>query len=151
MKAPKAAYQPSTKKVPHTASLPTAEKRPRVPHVRGGPLVWRFSSVDRGGPFAWSSLDDPAAYKEAMEKLHQFETMEETDMRRGGSHPVEIDQLCKDARDRLAAIKLDDLDALMSFRLTGPARVWCRMDNNMMRVLWWDPGHAVCPSLKKHT
>ena len=86
-----------------------------------------------------------------MEKLHLFETMEETDMRRGGSHPVEIDQLCKEARDRLAVIELDDLDALMSFRLTGPSRVWCRMDGSVMMVLWWDPRHAVCPSNKKHT
>lgn len=41
---------------------------------RGGPLVWRFSSVDKGGPFAWSALQDPILYKEVMEKLHQFET-----------------------------------------------------------------------------
>ncbi|CCG41826.1 hypothetical protein [Magnetospirillum molischianum] len=150
-KAPKAAFQPSPKKVPHTASLPKTEKRPRMPQVRGGPLVWRFSSIDRDGPFAWSALDDPAAYKEAMEKLHQFETMEETAIRAQGSHPVEVWQLCKEAQNRLAEIELDDLDALMSFRLTGARRVWCRMDNNMMLVLWWDPGHAVCPSPKKHT
>jgi hypothetical protein len=119
--------------------------------MRGGPLVWRFSSVDRDGLFAWSSLDDPVAYKEAMEKLHHFETMDETDMHRGGSHTVGIDNLCKDARDRLAVIQHDDIDELMSFRLTGAGRVWCRMDRNMMLVLWWDPQHAVCPSLKKHT
>ena len=122
-----------------------------MPHIRGGPLVWRFSSADQGGPFAWSALADPATYMQVMEKLHQFETMEETDIHRGGSHPVEYGKLAKGARDRLAAIQQDDIDSLMSFRLTGPERVWCRMDRNMMLVLWWDPGHQVCPSLKKHT
>ena len=151
VKQPKAASQPHPRKQPHAKTLPVTEKRPRIPHIRGGPLVWRFSSVDRNGLFAWSALTEPETYKDAMEKLHQFETMEETDMRRGGSHPVEISQLCKPARDRLAAIELDDLDELMSFRLTGSGRIWCRMDRNMMLVLWWDPDHAACPSLKKHT
>ena len=150
-KNPKAVFQPSPKKFPHIAKLPTREKRPKAPHVRGGPLVWWFSTVDRSGPFAWSALDDPAVYKAAMEKLHHFEMMEETDMRRGSSHPIQKDQLCKDARDRLVEIDLDDLDELMSFRLTGTGRVWCRMINSTMLVLWWDPEHRVCPSLKKHT
>lgn len=150
-KQPKAAQRPDPKKQPRVATAPAVEKRPKAPHVRGGPLVWRFSSADRGGPFAWSALDDPAAYKEALEKLHQFETMEETDMRRGGSHTVEVWQLSKEARDRLAAIQHDDIDELMSFRLTGATRIWCRMDRNIMQVLWWDPDHAVCVSLKKHT
>ena len=122
-----------------------------MPHLRGGPLVWRFSSADQGGPFSWSALADPAAYKEVMEKLHQFETMEETVIRATGSHPIEIQQLSREARNRLAAIQQDDIDSLMSFRLTGPERVWCRMDRNTMLVLWWDPGHEVCPSQKKHT
>ena len=114
-------------------------------------MVWRFSAADRGGPFAWSELSDPAEYKAVMEKLHQFETMEETAIRRGGSHPVEPPQLSKAAYDRLVEIKLDDLDELMSFRITGAGRVWCRMSNNVMLVLWWDPTHEVCPSLLKHT
>lgn len=145
------AFQPNPQKTPKNVSLPQPEKRPRVPEVRGGPLVWRFSSVDRGGPFAWQNLEDPAVYKAVMEKLHYFETMEETVIRAGGSHPVSIDQICKEARQRLEDICLDDIDELMSFRLTGAERVWCRMDNNMMLVLWWDPGHRVCPSAKKHT
>ncbi|MBY0431511.1 MAG: hypothetical protein K2Q10_09960 [Rhodospirillales bacterium] len=150
-KQPKVAQWPAPQKQPRAATTPVVEKRPKAPHVRGGPLVWRFSSADRDGPFAWSGLDDPFTYKDALEKLHQFETMEETDMRRGGSHTVEVWQLSKVAQDRLAAIQQDDIDQLMSFRLTGATRVWCRMDRNMMLVLWWDPEHAVCPSLKKHT
>jgi hypothetical protein len=150
-----AAKQPRTKitnpfrKTPRTASNPPASKRPRMPEIRGGPLVWRFSSVDREGPFAWTNLAHPPSYKEIMEKLHNFETMHETEIRAQGSHPVEISLFAKTARDRLGDIQLDDIDEMMSFRITGAGRVWCRMDRNMMLILWWDPQHEVCPSIKK--
>jgi hypothetical protein len=90
-------------------------------------------------------------YKEVMEKLHHFETMDERTIRAQGSHPVGLEQCCKEAQDRLAAIQLDDLDEIMSFRLTGRGRVWCRMDRNVMLALWWDPDHLVCPSLRRYT
>jgi hypothetical protein len=150
-KKPKARSQPNPRKEPHAARIPTIEKRPKLPEIRGGQLMWRFSAVDRGGPFSWSALEDSALYKAVMEKLHNFETMIETEIRAQGSHPVDLDQLSREARHRLEEIKMDDLDTLMSFRLTGAGRVWCRMSNSLMLVLWWDPAHAVCPSLKKHT
>jgi hypothetical protein len=133
--------------------MPHPEKRPRLDHpqIRGGPLVWRFSSTDKGGPFSWAGLADASAYKAVMESLHQFETMQESAIRAQGSHPVEIENCSKVAQDRLCAIELDDLDELMSFRLGGKTRVWCRMDRNVMLVLWWDPEHQVCPSMKIHT
>ena len=85
-----------------------------------------------------------------MEQLHQFETMDETAIRQQGSHPVELQLCCKDARDRLEAIQLDDLDEIMSSRLTGRGRGvgWIE---NVMFVLWWDLNHQVCPSLKRNT
>jgi hypothetical protein len=104
-----------------------------------------------GGPFSWAGLADASAYKAVMESLHQFETMQESAIRAQGSHPVEIENSSKVAQDRLCAIELDDLDELMSFRLGGKTRVWCRMDRNVMLVLWWDPEHQVCPSMKIHT
>ena len=48
-------------------------------------------------------------------------------------------------------IRQDDVDELMSFRLDSRGRVWCIQTGNIMRVLWWDPNHEVCPSFKKHT
>ena len=68
-----------------------------------------------------------------------------------GSHPIESRDLIKQARERLEDIKQDDADYLMSFRITGKSRVWCIPDRNIMRVLWWDPNHSVCPAPKKHT
>lgn len=86
-----------------------------------------------------------------MEQLHEFETMNLETIRRQGSHLVEVARLARRAIARLAEIKQDDIDYLMSFRVTAKNRVWCIPDRNIMRILWWDPNHTVCPSLKRHT
>lgn len=140
-------------KRPRVAQEPQPKKQPRAlePTVHGGPLAWRFSACDRAGAWAWTDLEIPNKYKEVMEKLHQFETKNWNDIIRGGSHPIAINDLARDARTRLRDIKQDDVDELMSFKLTGKNRVWCIKDRNIMKVLWWDPDHTVCPSKKKHT
>ena len=114
-------------------------------------MAWRLSDHDKGGPWSWSGLDDAPEYKRVMEQLHEFERMNWNTIVGQGSHEIERGRLAKQARDRLEEIGQDDVDHLMSFRLTGRNRVWCIRDRNIMRVLWWDPNHSVCPALKKHT
>ncbi len=135
-KKPKIVEQPRPVKHAKWASEPTVSDRP---------LGWRFSGADKGGPYSWSGLADAARYKEVLEKLHEFEMKTWAAIKGAGSHPIARESLCKDARDRLASIKQDDLDELMSFRVTGTNRVWCIQHENIMRVLWWDPEHAVYP------
>lgn len=142
---------PAPKKRPRVAVEPVARKRPRIPHFRGGPLAWRFSAVDKDGPFAWSGLSDHDQYRDVLAQLHQFETMDQASIAAGGSHPVELEQMSAEARRRLMEIEHDDLDELMSFRIGGRRRVWCRMIDNIMSILWWDPEHQVCPSKKRYT
>jgi hypothetical protein len=48
-------------------------------------------------------------------------------------------------------LKLDDLDTLFSFRVTGATRVFGVVRREYLRVLWYDPDHKVCPSKLKHT
>lgn len=86
-----------------------------------------------------------------MEKLYEFEKLDSDTLRKQGSHQVELARLVKRARERLEQIKQDDVDYLMSFRITGKNRIWCIDDRNIMNVLWWDPDHSVCPSLQKYT
>lgn len=141
-------------KQPRHAASPNYDRPAKQPHSRDVPtsgLSWRFSRIDRGGPFAWTALTDPADYKEVMERLHCFETMCDREIGASGSHEIELDRLSKPARDRLQAIEQDDIDSLMSFRITGRRRVFCIRERDVMRILWWDPEHQVCPSIKKHT
>ncbi|HTR23333.1 MAG TPA: hypothetical protein VMI10_05070 [Terriglobales bacterium] len=88
------------------------------------------------------------------EKIKHFEalTWNEILVRdRQNNHRVEIWKLCKTAQDRLSELKLEDVEELVSLRLAGRERVWGLLEHNVMTLLWWDPFHDVCPSLKKHT
>ncbi len=114
----------------------------------GGHLGWRFAGADRNGPFSWAALVDAGEYKAVQEKLHEFEKLNWAQIIATGSHPIPLDKLSKEARERLAAIRQDDIDELMSFRVMGEPRVWCIPHKNLMRVLWWDPKHQVCPWIK---
>ena len=60
-------------------------------------------------------------------------------------------KLCSHAQKRLVEMKLDDVDEVHSLRLSGVHRVWGILTENVLTLLWWDPNHEVCPSLKKHT
>ena len=66
-------------------------------------------------------------------------------------HSVAIGSLTKAAKDRLIALKYDDLDRLFSMRLSGTQRLWGIQVGNAFYVLWWDPCHRVCPSNKRNT
>lgn len=119
--------------------------------VEGLPLAWRFSNSDKAGKWAWSNLSYTPQYQDIMSRLAHFETLNYDELLKTGSHPIKIAKLIPDAQKRLRDIKCDDLDELFSLRVQGKCRVFCILDRNIMKILWWDPHHEVCPSLQKHT
>ncbi len=58
---------------------------------------------------------------------------------------MEIAKLSAEARQRLVELRQDDVDELFSLRMTGRRRVWGFREANVLRFLWWDPDHQVCP------
>ena len=139
---PKAAEQPRDRKFEvGTARPPEEPKR----------FSWSFASVDHDGPFGWDRCTSRADAKDVATKLAQFEGMNQNQLSRQGSHPIPIAQLCREAQDRLRVLKIDDIDELFSLRMTGRKRVFCRLLGDVMRILWWDPEHNVCPSNLTHT
>lgn len=150
---PKSGKTPNTGKHPNAAAQVTTNKQPKsrfsAEQIEGLPLCWRYSSADRNGPWAWTALTDPAKYKKVQELLHEFEGLNWQQIIQTGSHPIQQNRLSKVAQERLAELKLDDLEEIMSFRLEGDMRVFCIRDKNLMHVFWYDPTHQVCPSLKK--
>ena len=141
------------KKVARYLAEPAPAKRPKIPDpsIHGSPLAWRFSGCDRNGPFGWDVLAHGEPFKEVMDRLHEFEKMTWEQITNTGSHPIEVSKCEKTAKNRLLEIQQDDVDLLMSFRISGKKRLWCIQDRNIMRVLWWDPEHAICPSELKNT
>ena len=88
------------------------------------------------------------------ENLASFETMTWWEIlldTKKQNHNVSVDKLIKEAQDRLFEIFSEQLDELTCLRLTGKGRVWGKIDEGVMDLLWWDAEHRVCPSHRKHT
>ena len=104
-------------------------------------------------PYGWSELDR-TALNIIRERLRSFESMTWNEIlvqAHRQNHLVSIERLCKEARDRLEENRQSDIAELVSLRVGGGERVWGILDGSILKLLWWDPEHAVCPSLKKGT
>ena len=64
------------------------------------------------------------------------------------NHPVPIEKLIPPARKRLKELRLNDISHLFSLRLTSEIRIWGILDGFVLKLLWYDSGHQVCPILK---
>ncbi len=143
-------------KKPKTAFVPSPAKSPKIqlyPDFMSSQPAWRISLIEMKGPFGWHAVNEATLY-EIREKLANFEKMTWSEIlvrRKKRNHSVEVSKLCKDARDRLRMLKQDDIDELLSLGLSGKERVWGIREDNVLKVLWWDSNHSVCPSMKKHT
>ena len=88
------------------------------------------------------------------EKLASFETMTWREIlldAKKQNHNISVDKLIKEAQDRLFEIFSEKLDELTCLRLTGKGRVWGKIDEGVMDLLWWDAEHWICSSHKKNT
>ena len=104
-------------------------------------------------PFGWHEVDQ-GTIERIRERLKCFESMTWAEiLNEGGkrNHFIKVGDLCKPARQRLTALKQDDVDQILSLALAAKGRIWGILENSVVRLLWWDPNHLVCPSHKKHT
>jgi hypothetical protein len=141
-KNPKVKIEPSQSKTPRKAGFDENPMRLRP--------AWRIGSMEMCDPFGWHQVDGTLLLG-IREKLRNFETMTLGQILGRNHHMVSVGSLCRDARDRLEALHLDDVEELLSLRLTGIERIWGVLEHNIIILLWWDPNHLVCPSLKKNT
>lgn len=144
-KQPKFTKAPSSAKTPKIGVPPENSERERP--------AWQLGQIDFAGPWGWSGLTKEILLNEVHEKLRHFESMTWAEIqaasggRRSGnnSHEVAIDDLCEEARKRLVELQQADVDSLFSLRLSGKARIWGIKSGRILRVLWFDPKHEVCP------
>ena len=140
------------KKRPGAQFNPTSEKRPRVDEpIDREPdraVSWHIRILDRGGPWHWDAIDAATLWSELHQKLGNFETMRWSEVLGRRNHEVKQSALCPEARRRLVEIDQDDIEGLVSLHLNGRKRVWGIRDGNVLKILWWDPEHQVCPSLR---
>jgi hypothetical protein len=140
-------------KHPYHKENPSQEKYPR-----GGEKVekivdlisWHIRTIDKEGPWRWKQIDG-LTLDDILLKMSDFETMKWSEILNRNNHAISTSKICQEARKRLVALKQDDVDELVSLHLTGRKRVWGIRDQNILKILWWDSDHTVCPSLKRHT
>jgi hypothetical protein len=142
-------------KQPVAAFLPPRQKVPRAPLLapnadRCTP-AWRVGILDVDGPFGWARAPAPTV-REILAKLRGLEAMTWSEiLRRPHDHPIAVGALAKSARDRLAELRLDDVDELFQIGLSNKERVFGIRHHHVLDLLWWDPEHKVYPVAKKHT
>jgi hypothetical protein len=134
---------------------PSSKKVPRIDQSLINPLdnypVWRVEHLESEGPWDWQCLDRNSFFFDILPKIQNFERMFWRDILNRNNHEISVSQISKEAQKRLAELNLDDVDTLVSLRLTGTQRIWGIRVENIFKVLWWDPQHQVYPSLLKHT
>lgn len=137
--------------------LPEYLPTPKTPHWLGPPnienqhLAWRFSKADLSGPYHCSNFSLPDL-QQMWDRLRAFEGMNYSALRKAGSlHPILVSQMSRDAKERLKELELDDIDAMYSFHIDGPCRMWCIKYQNIFSILWWDRNHGVYKVRKRNT
>jgi hypothetical protein len=147
-KQPKAAFAPVETKTPRAGITPETNKVPRAdPIPYAEQPSWRLKTLDFGGPYGWMQMarDD---LTRVVDRLRDLETMTWQAILQEGdhwNHAIDTNRLCKKAQDRLVDIKLDDIDSVISLRVGGSERVFGLRFGAVLRLLWWDPKHEVCP------
>src|SRR5207253_5179337 len=114
---------------------------------------WQLSQADRQGRWA-VRLDDEAVIATLYRALHDFDSCSWAELQRGAdprAKQIDVERLCKAARDRLVVLGLDGEEVLWELRVSGTRRIWGMRQKATFRVLWWDPDHTVYPSIKKRT
>ena len=85
-------------------------------------------------------------------KLKNFETMYWYEIEKNNmNHFMPIDKLTKQAQNRLKELNIEDTDEMYSLHLGGKERIWGMRENEILKILWWDPDHTVYIVPKKHT
>jgi len=112
---------------------------------------WRFQFMDKE---EWPPVNN---ISDIVKKLCEYEKMTwavidgaSKSGKGSRNHYVPVIDMCKRARVRLEQLNLT-YDEYYSIALTGKSRLWGILESGIFHILWYDPYHEVCPSVKRHT
>jgi hypothetical protein len=104
-------------------------------------------------PFGWHEISKEKL-TEIRSKLAAFENSTWSEILVGSSkqnHPIPVSDLEPEAQQRLRDLRMDDVDEVISLRLSGQERIFGIQYDVAVSLLWWDPKHQVCKSILRHT
>ncbi|MBA7650307.1 hypothetical protein ES703_58110 [subsurface metagenome] len=144
--------RPAHKKFPPPLKIPRGKEK--VKKIEEEYISWHLRILDKNGDWSWRGIDEKTIWEDIHSKLSELEKKTWNEIlikEKYRNHLILISKICPRAQERLRKIKQDDIDELVSLRLTGKKRVWGIKERNILKVLWWDPYHTVCPSIKSYT
>jgi hypothetical protein len=118
-------------------------------------MMWSSEKKDIIGRWSWGQSRNwglPLWRKNILPFLHHYEKKMWKDIHRenaGDDHrfkTYETSKICKEARERLVELKIDDLEDISRFRLGNRPRLYGIMCQHVFFLLWWDPEHNIYPS-----
>mgnify|MGYP001019726695 CR=1 FL=1 len=151
----------SSKTIKTTTGIRVTEKESRTKakaaNYRTMKPSWNLGFLDLS--YKWSFhkvVGDNVLFRDVYSKLCFYETMtwQVILQANGGkshgsnNHEIPIERLIPEAQKRLEELHLNDIDSLFSLRLTGKQRVWGILDGSVLKLLWLDMNHEICPSIK---
>lgn len=144
-RSPKNIIRPSLKKAPRIIEEPISTESKTI--------VWHINIIDRYGNWGWNKVNKKIFWGYIFKKIESFESMTWSEIKKNkkSNHSIEVSKICHDAQNRLIEIEQDDIEELFSLRIGGKKRIWGIRDGRVLKILWWDPNHTVCPSFKKYT
>lgn len=151
-------------KTPGIRQEPVSAKKPRAKltdqALKASHIKFRWSLVlaDREGKWAFGDkvFGGRDWCLEILPKLKDFEgktwaiIANQSSGRSSGTRNYHIARsaLVKGARKRLKQIDMNDLDELYSLRLDGKRRLFGVVQDHVLKLLWYDPRHEICPSTR---
>lgn len=156
-KNPKSEFAPSNSKQAKFGGNPQSSKSPVLGADPNSCLKlspsWKFNNLDLDHPeWGWNKLSTGDFIKILSEYLFHLETMSwDAILKTSGGrnqgnnhHNIEVSKICLTAQKRLTELNID-VDQLFSLRLNGTWRLWGIKEGQILRFLWSDKNHEVCP------
>ncbi len=117
-------------------------------------IAWQFHRRDHEHrEWGWDRLTDAALRDLIRVHLSHLETMTWAELaqaaggRRHGNnhHAIPVEDCAPEAQRRLQELQLDDVDELFSIRITARWRLFGVREGRVLRFVWCDQEHTVCP------
>jgi hypothetical protein len=135
------------------AAAPRPGKSPVVTPGEGFNRIhacWRLQKLQLIDPYGWHNLT-AAQLLYVREKLIEFEAKDWNQIfvaEKWRNHSIPVEQFdCPKARNWMTR-HLPDQDELWTLRLSGAERIWGILREGVFHLLFWDPNHQICQSLK---
>ena len=107
---------------------------------------WRVAMLELCDPYGWHelSLQDVRTVRDRLSAFERMTWREILIDAAHQNHHIPLERLSREAQNRLEELG-QEVDELLSLRVSGAERVFGILDREVFRIIFWDPDHRICP------